>query len=161
MYWLRISITPPSNTKNNLEGSSQTAGLFTPSFSKSGPPVQTSPCLLKTAVAMVSTLNVTMEGNIIFDDHAQRSFVTQDLATKLNLQPYGKDNICLASFGLKSSTHRNLDMGIVEMHTLSGDKTPISVLVVPRIALPIQNSIHVTHAPAPHNGNKTGSSSYR
>ena len=102
-----------------------------------------------------------MEGNIIFDDRAQRSFITQGLATKLNLQAYGKDNICLASFGLKSSTHRNLDTGIVEMHTLSGDKTPISVLVVPRIALPIQNSIHVTHAPAPHNGNKTGSSSYR
>ena len=88
--------TPPSNTKNNPEGSSQTTGLFTPSVPESGHPSQTSSCLLKTAVAMVSTPNVTMEGNIIFGEGAQRSFITQDLATKLHLQPHGKDNICLA-----------------------------------------------------------------
>ena len=77
--------TQPSNTKNNPEGSSQTTGLFIPSFSKSGPPSQTNSCLLETAVAMVSTSNVTMEGNLIFDEGAQRSFITQDLATNLNL----------------------------------------------------------------------------
>ena len=54
--------TPPNNTKNIPEGSSQATGLFTPLVS----PSQTRSCLLKTAVAMVSTPNVTMEGNIIF-----------------------------------------------------------------------------------------------
>lgn len=67
---------------------------------------------------MVSTANVMIEGNIIFDEGAKRSFITQ----KLNLQPYGKDKISLASFGLQSSTHRNLDMGVVEIHTLSGQR---------------------------------------
>ena len=98
---------------------------------------------------MVSTPNVTLKGNIIFDEGAQRSFITQDLATKLNLQPYGKDNICLGSFGAKSS-YKNLDMGIVEIHTLSGDKIPISVLVVTRIAPPIQNSIRMSLMHLPH-----------
>ena len=134
----------------NYEGSSQTTRLFTPSVSELSPPSQTSSCLLKTAVAMVSTSNVTMEGNIIFDEGAQRSFITQELAKKLNLQPYGKDKISLASFGSKSSTHRNLDMGVVEIHTMSGERIPISVLVVPRIAPPIQNSIRMPLLHLPH-----------
>ena len=87
---------PLSNTKTNHEGSSQTTGLFTPSVSDLDTPSHTSSCLLKTAVAMVSTPNVTMKGNIIFDEGAQRLFISQELATKLNLQPYGKDKIGLA-----------------------------------------------------------------
>ena len=42
-------------------------------------------CLLKTAIAAVSSDTVTAEGNILFDDGAQRSFVTQQLANHLHL----------------------------------------------------------------------------
>ena len=41
-------------------------------------------------------------------------------------------------------------MGIVEIHALSGDKIPISVLVVPRIAPPIQKSMHASLMHLPH-----------
>ena len=41
-------------------------------------------------------------------------------------------------------------MGIVEIHTLSGDKIPISELVILRIASPIQNSIHTSLMHLPH-----------
>ena len=139
----------PSNAKTN-ENSSQTMGLITPSVSELISPSQASSCLLKTAVATVSTPNVTMEGNIIFDEGAQRSFITQELAAKLNLQPYGKDNINLASFGSKSSAHRHFNMGVIEIHTISGERIPISVLIVPRIAPPLQNSIRTSLTHLPH-----------
>ena len=35
---------------------------------------------------------------------------------------YGKDNISLASFGSKSSIQRHLNMGVIEIHTLSEEK---------------------------------------
>ena len=137
------STNSPINAKAN-EHSSQTTGLLTPSISELNSPSQASSCLLKTPVAKVSIPNVTMEGNIIFDEGAQRSFITQELAAKLNLQPHGKDNISLASFGSKSSTQRHLNMGVKEIHTLPEEKILMSMLIVPRIAPPIQNSIRTT-----------------
>ena len=91
-----------------------------------------------------------MEGNIIFDEGAQRSFITQELAAKLNLQPYGKDKINLASFGSKSSAHRHLDMGVIEIHTISGERIPISVLIARRIAPSLQNLIRTSLTRLPH-----------
>ena len=37
-------------------------------------------CLLKTAIANVSAGQTTIEGQILFDEGAQHSFITQDLA---------------------------------------------------------------------------------
>ena len=42
--------------------------------------------LLKTAVAPVWSGDFCMDTNILFDEGAQRSFVTDDLANKLNLR---------------------------------------------------------------------------
>ena len=42
--------------------------------------------LLKTAVAMVTSGSNSAEANILFDEGAQRSFITRDLADKLNIQ---------------------------------------------------------------------------
>ena len=142
------------NTKGDDKGTGQTTTtteLFTPTVSvSSSPPLQSSSCLLKTAIAMVSTPDVTMEGNIIFDEGAQRSFITQEMATKLNLKPCGKDNISLASFGSKSTTNKTLCTGVVDVHTLSGDKIPVSVLIVPKIAPPIQNYVRTSLNHLPH-----------
>ena len=77
---------------------------------------------------MVSTPDVTMEGNISFGEDAQRSFITQEMATKLNLKPRGKDNISLTFFGSKSTTNKTLHTGVIDVHMLSGDKIPVSVL---------------------------------
>lgn len=112
---------------------------------------QTGLCLLKTAIAMIgSYIGISLEGNILFDEGAQRSFITQEMATKLNLQPSNKENISLASFGSTSPTHTNLPTGIIQIHTLTGDKIPISVLIVPRIAPPLQNTLRTSLQQVPH-----------
>ena len=41
-------------------------------------------------------------------------------------------------------------MGVVKIHTMYGERIPISELVVPRIASPIQNSIRMTLLHLPH-----------
>ena len=51
--------------------------------------IHTSVCLLKTAIANVSSERIAVEGHILFDEGAQCSFITQDLADELQLQPTG------------------------------------------------------------------------
>ena len=72
------------------------------------------------------------------------------MATRLNLQPHGKEDISLASFGSKSTAHRALTVGAIDIYTLSGDKIPVSVLVVPRIGPSIQNSVRTSLSHLPH-----------
>ena len=45
--------------------------------------ISTSVCLLKTAIANVSAGQTTVEGHILIDEGAQRSFITQELADQL------------------------------------------------------------------------------
>lgn len=45
----------------------------------------TSVCLLKTTIAGISASSTTVEGHIFFDEGAQCSFITQELADKLQL----------------------------------------------------------------------------
>ncbi|VDI25525.1 Hypothetical predicted protein [Mytilus galloprovincialis] len=70
---------------------------------------ETSTVLLKTAVAKVMSVNNSAEANILFDEGAQRSFITSDLATKLNVQKEGSENLNIVSFRNKTSAIKNLD----------------------------------------------------
>ena len=47
-------------------------------------------CQLKTAIAPVRSPHFTTEANILFDEGAQRSFITQDLANQPQLNPTRK-----------------------------------------------------------------------
>ena len=49
--------------------------------------------LLKTAIANVSAGETTVEGHILFDEGAQRSFITQELTNQLQLWPTHHENI--------------------------------------------------------------------
>ncbi|XP_071132834.1 uncharacterized protein [Mytilus edulis] len=97
--------------------------------------------LLKTAVAPVWSDRHCTDTNILFDEGAQRSFVTESLARKLNLQREGADNIQLSSFGETNANARRLDKATVYVETETGHKIPIQVLIVPMIATPLQNHI--------------------
>ncbi|KAH3817213.1 hypothetical protein DPMN_118745 [Dreissena polymorpha] len=55
--------------------------------------------LLKTAVDEVLSKSHSSSANILLDEGAQRSFITEDLARVLHLPVTGYDTICLASFG--------------------------------------------------------------
>ena len=82
-----------------------------------------------------------MNANILFDEGAQRSFVTEDLAEKLNLRVDNTEVVQLSCFGDKSNNVRHLGKCTLLIETLSGHKIPIEVLVVPMIAVPLQNHI--------------------
>ncbi|VDI69825.1 Hypothetical predicted protein [Mytilus galloprovincialis] len=70
---------------------------------------------------------------------AQRSFITADLATKLNVQKEGSENLNIVSFGNKTSCIRNLDKTTVQLKANNGEIIPIKVLIVITIASPLQS----------------------
>ena len=106
--------------------------------------LSTSVCLLKTAIANVSAGETTVEGHILFDEGAQRSFITQELANQLQLQPSKHENISVSSFGEQVSTSRRLAIASVLIETLHNGHIPISALIVPKLAALIRNSVR-TH----------------
>ena len=129
---------PPVNQPATTE---QTSGLTTLA---STPPtaLYTSVCLLKTAIAEVSSYTTTTEGHILFDEGAQRSFITQQLADELHLQPTSHETISVSSFGAQVSPSRTLAVASMFVHALNGTCIQISVLIVPKLAAPIRNSVH-------------------
>ena len=113
----------------------------------------TSVCLLKTATADGTT---TVEGHILFNGGAQRSFITQDL--ELQLQPTSHENISISSFGAQVSAVKSLAVAPIFVHTLNGTKILVNVLIVPKLAAPVCNSIrtqlnqlsYLQHLPLAH-----------
>jgi len=62
--------------------------------------------LLKTAIVAVSSDTAIAEGKILFDEGAQRYFVSQQLVNKLNLLPTHRETISVSSFGAQVVTLR-------------------------------------------------------
>ncbi|CAC5381518.1 unnamed protein product [Mytilus coruscus] len=97
---------------------------------------QSNDILLKTATAPV-----------IFDEGAQRSFITQKLANKQEIKPTGKVSIYLSALGNLSQNVCNLDTVTIQLQTNTGEKVCINTFIVPQIAVPIQNKIsHTTRS---------------
>jgi len=105
------------------------------------PPCST--CLLKTAIATVSAGQFSTEGNILFNEGAQRSFITQDLADRLCLKPTHIERVSLSSFGNPVSAARPFQVAIISIHTQDHRAIPISVLVVPMLAAPLQKRVRM------------------
>jgi len=96
-------------------------------------------CLLKTAVAKVTSDKCSGTANILFDEGAQRSFISKKLASTLQLAPYRQESVSLASFGADTSAPQQLDVTNVTIVSYTGEMIPLSVLVVPRIAAPLHS----------------------
>ena len=94
-------------------------------------------CLLKTAVARVVSEAGSNTANILFDEGAQRSFISKRLANNLQLTPSRQESISLAAFGADTSTPQHLDVTDVTIVSQTGEMIPLSVLVVPKIAAPL------------------------
>ena len=86
--------------------------------------------------------------NILFDEGAQKSFISQKLADSENVQSCQQQNICLSSFG-GTAIPTKLQATHVYLRTKAGDEIPISVLIVPKIATPLKSLLHspVEHFP--------------
>ncbi|XP_071161141.1 uncharacterized protein [Mytilus edulis] len=95
--------------------------------------------LLKTAIAPISYGKQITEASILFDEGAQRSFITQSIADKLQIRPSGRDTIELSAFGDKEKNIRHLDTATVQLQTDKGEIVNINALIVPDIAVPLQN----------------------
>ena len=130
-------LSPPS-LHPNVSSASQTN---TKALSVTTPPQQNNVCLLKTAIATVTNNNRNAEAYVLLDEGSQRSFVTQDLAKKPVLQPSDQETINISSFGATQPTNRTLDVATINLLTRSGEAIQLSVLVVPFIAAPLQNTI--------------------
>ena len=69
--------------------------------------------LLKTVIADVTSQRLTTNANILFDEGAQRSFITQQLADKLELRRDGSDMISLATFESETKNMQYLETATV------------------------------------------------
>ncbi len=65
-------------------------------------------CLLKTAISTVSLANQRVVANILFDEGAQCSFITCELADKLNACPQQTKDIQISTFGGAQPTSHTL-----------------------------------------------------
>ena len=108
------------------------------------PPTTNTISLLKTAIAPISSEGLRIQGHILFDDGSQRSFITEEVAIKLNLKPTNSEHIAVAPFGAEYTTAQQLSVACVYVETESGESIPISVLIVPFIAAPLQNSVRAS-----------------
>ena len=55
--------------------------------------------LLKTAVAPVHGREICASANILFDEGAQQTFITEEFARQINMQVTGKESVQLSGFG--------------------------------------------------------------
>ncbi|XP_063436701.1 uncharacterized protein LOC134718141 [Mytilus trossulus] len=100
--------------------------------------------LLKTAIAPLNYRGQTIDTNILFDEGAQRSFITRQVADTLDIRPTGREAIALSGFGDtdKNSRVQQLDTATVKLQTIYGDHISVDVLIVPKIAAPLTTYIH-------------------
>ena len=98
--------------------------------------------LLKTAIATVQSRNRAATAHILFDEGAQRSFITEELANHLDLVPEGTEPLHLSVFGGGQTTVKRADVATVHLRTDIGGIIPIQVVIIPVIAMPQRN--HMT-----------------
>lgn len=96
-------------------------------------------CLLKKAIATVSSTHSEAKTNILFDEGSQQLFLTKDLADTLSLQPTRKEEIYISSFGAKTPLSQKMEVASINLQTKSGKPISFSVLVVPDIAVPLKD----------------------
>ena len=80
--------------------------------------------LLKTAVSTICDDGRYADANILMDEGAQKSFITQKMADQLKLQRDGSDVIYLSSFGDPTHTVKRLDTATVYVVATDGDSHP-------------------------------------
>ena len=101
----------------------------------------TSTVMLKTAVASVISGEYSADANILLDEGAQRSFVSEEFASKLKLRSTGTEVIHLSGFGEQNRQVRHLKKAEVYLQSCDGGEIPINVLIIPEIAVPIQTHV--------------------
>jgi len=97
-----VPVTPPDQQITSQEAATTDTASLTNVTPLSA--MYASVCLLKTAIVTVSSATATTEGNILFDEGAQHSFITSALADELHLHPTPCETISVSSFGAQVSS---------------------------------------------------------
>ncbi|XP_069138142.1 uncharacterized protein [Argopecten irradians] len=143
-----ITYTTKHNAKERNNENATNLKEPTTSVMYTASEVHSSQVLLKTAIAPVCVNGQCVQSNILFDEGAQRSFVTQELADKLQMETTGKETINISGFGQVGDKVRHLSSGTVYLQTNTREKIPVKVLVVPTIAVPLNsNRKHIAKLP--------------
>ncbi len=106
--------------------------------------------LLKTAIATVGIKETAVDAPFLFDEGSQKSFITQQLADQLQLPVDGTDMLNIASFGGNTTRVQHVDRSTIYVKTDDNGMIPLSVLVVPTIAKPIDTSLVSVAATFPY-----------
>ena len=64
------------------------------------------------------------------------------LAQKLRISPHNCENINISAFGGEPTAFKQLGVTTIDVETLSGEHITLSVLLMPMIAAPLQNTCH-------------------
>ena len=106
----------------------------------------TDPVLLKTACTKLWHVNKAVTMNILLDEGAQRSFISEYAVRKLsvNLNECQTEQINLSSFGDENSHVRNVSLVNVQLELIDGKRKDMPTLVVPNISCPMKNFVNKT-----------------
>ena len=106
----------------------------------------TGPVLLKTASANLWHYNRGMTVNILLDEGAQRSFITEHTAEQLRVErsQCASEQVNLSTFGDKTPRSRQIDVAELELEDAAGRKLKLSALIVPRISTPVKNYVNTS-----------------
>ena len=108
----------------------------------------TGPVLLKTATGTISTdsTNNNVTVNILLDEGAQRTFITQRTVTKLDISHENcvSENITLATFGADNHNEKRVNVVSIKLNTISGANVCLSAIVVPQISSLVRNHVQKT-----------------
>ncbi|XP_069118844.1 uncharacterized protein [Argopecten irradians] len=106
--------------------------------------------LLKTAIAPVWSEFQHATASILLDEGAQNSFMSEDLAKELNIETTGTTNMKIAAFGGSESQIRHLKTARIYIESVSGERIPIEVVILPKIAAPIEMKARINAAKLPY-----------
>ncbi|CAC5373144.1 unnamed protein product [Mytilus coruscus] len=101
-------------------------------------PQKTSNVILKTAVASKSSGTPSTDANILLNEGAQRSFVTEARAKKLDIGINGTKIFHLSGFGEQNRQVWHIQSAMIYLKTDNGENIPLELLIIPEIALPLQ-----------------------
>ena len=105
--------------------------------------------LLKTAVAPIIAGHNTATATIMFDEGATRSFITTDLASKLNIKPDGYEMIALSTFADHTPQKKSLQRVTFALQTRDGPQE-MTALITPKISAPMRNMMKKPLVNLPH-----------
>jgi len=97
---------------------------------------------MKTTVAMVKANHQSIQVNILLDEGAQCSFITQNIADNLQLTPHRRECVAIATFGGSEASTQTLPVATIYLQTIEATDIPLSVLITQSIADHLQLTPH-------------------